>query len=42
MQAAMAKLMTPMVVSMTVQVFSVVLTSMPRKRPTSQKPESLT
>ena len=33
---------TPSVVSMTVQVFSVVLTSIPKKRPTSQKPESLT
>ena len=38
----MAKPMTPMAVSMTVQVFSVVFSSRPKNRLTSQKPESLT
>ena len=35
-------MLTPSVVSMTVQVFRVVFTSIPKNRPTSQKPESLT
>ena len=35
-------MLTPSVVSMTVQVLSVVFTSIPKNRPTSQKPESLT
>ena len=41
-RAAMAKPMTPMAVSMTVHVRSVVLTSMSKNRPTSQNPESFT
>ncbi len=39
---AMTNAVRPSVVSMTVQVFSVVFTSMPKNRLTSQKPESLT
>ena len=35
-------MLTPSVVSMTVQVLRVVFTSIPKNRPTSQKPESLT
>ena len=37
-----AKALSPSVVSITVQVLSVVFTSMPKNRLTNQKPESLT